>query len=560
MKLIRPFSFSWSLVTAASLLSTMIACAGGERPNILFILADDISYRNVGCYEGSQPWARTPNIDSLARGGVRFSRGYAGAWCIPSRATLMTGRQQYANWTFKLHITDYPKITYDPKKMPLWPEALRANGYHTGMIGKWHSGIDAGWGRAWDHQKVWNRCLHPENAHAYYEAEMIETDGGEAEMVEGYPTDFYTDWAVDYIQGKNRSKNQPWFLWLCYGTAHGPFTPAERDRGKFPNVKAPIPADIYPPRIGKPSYHNKVATWTKGDDGRPKMAEFHTPKGSTVGMYGDDLSDWERQYQQTISALDENIARLLRALEATGQRKNTLIVFTADQGFAWGQHGFATKLAPYDANIRPPLIFNQPGTLPANTVCRHPVTGADIVSTLMAQSQTEEPWKMHGHDFSPLLRDPGRKEWEHGALLGMTGIMWGENTSHMPRFIKHTQHVPWWVSYSKGPYKYIRTLEENEIEELYDVEKDPEELNNLALNPAFHPMIAEFRATAEAELKRTEAPFVKKLPPVFPLDDTIAERADKTGSRYRSESEQRPFLGQRILEMMTHPVPPFHLD
>lgn len=508
-----------------------------ERPNILFILADDVSYRNIGCYEGSYPWVRTPGIDRLAAEGMRFTRGYAGTWCMASRTTLMTGHQQYGNESMKLKLLDYPAATYDPKKMPLWPGALRDNGYHTAMIGKWHIGKEAGYGTAWDHQRVWNRCQHTHNAHAYYEAQLIETDGGRAEKVEGYPTDFYTDWAIDYVEGRTRDPQKPWFLWLCYGAAHGPFLPHERDRGAFPGISVPPPADVFPPRPGKPEYMQKISTWLPGADGRPKLDKFHTPKGSTVCLYGPDLSDWNRQYQQTIKSLDDNVARLMAALDASGQKEKTLVVFTADQGFAFGQHGFATKMAPYDANIRPPLIFRRPGSIPANSVCREPVAGPDIVSTLLAETRTAEPWFMHGHDFSVLLSDPRSPEWQHGALLALTGIQWGSDTRTFPRLVKHVQGIPWWVSYSKGKYKYIRTLEKNEIEEFYDLEADPEELTNLALDPAHHGMIAEFRDITVSELRRTRAPYADRLPPVFPLESDIAEDFEDAGDPDRPAQE-----------------------
>jgi arylsulfatase A-like enzyme len=415
------------------------------------------------------------------------------------------------------------------------------------MIGKWHIGVEAGWGTAWDYQKIWNRCKYPENAHAYYEAQLIETNGGEAKMVDGYPTDFYTDWGVDFINGKGRDPDKPWFLWLCYPTAHGPFTPPDRNLDLFPDVSVPAPKDVYPPRPGKPSYMQKIAKWTQGSDGRPKMEAFRTPKGSTVCLYGSDISDWNRQYQQVISGLDQNMARLMEALDSSGQRKETLVVLTADQGFAFGQHGFATKMAPYDANIRPPMIFSHPGSIPENTVCSHSISGPDLVSTILAQSGIPEPWPMHGHDFSPLLRSPDREDWDHGALLALTGILWGDRTAHIPVLLDHIQGVPWWVSYSKGRYKYIRTLEFNEIEELYDLEQDPEELNNLALNPEYHDQVEQFRLKTVAELKRTQAPFVRRLPSVFKLDKAITSRVSQAGPDHRKEDAKgRPFSLRRM--------------
>ncbi len=552
----------WRALVFLNLLMVMpLARSDSGRPNLLFMLVDDVSYRNVSCYEGSYPWVSTPHIDRLAGGGMRFTRGYVGVWCMPARATLMTGHHQYGNRSLRLNLARYPSSRFDPDKMPLWPCALRENGYFTGMIGKWHLGKEDGWGTAWDHQKVWNRSRHPRNAHAYYEAQLIETDGGRTERVEGYPTDFYTDWAIDFIGGKTRPADQPWFLWLCYGAAHSPFIPADRDRHLFPGVFVPTPEDVYPPRFGKPDYMQKIQTWTRGKNDRPVLQRLSTPKGSSTGLYGSDLNDWNRQYQQTIAALDDSVGRLMETLRATGQLENTLVVFTADQGFAFGQHGFATKIAPYDANIRPPLIVSRPGTVPGGATCRHPVNGPDLVSTLLAQSGTPEPWDMHGRDISPLLRDPDRKDWDHGTLLAFTGIEWGDRTDHLPRFIKHTRGVPWWVSYSRGPYKYIRTLEENEIEELYDLERDPEELENLAMQPEFHPLVARFREAALDELGRTDAPFLEVLPPVFPLDAAVVEDFNDAGSPFREENAKgRLFPLRRLFEIFTHRNPPENLD
>lgn len=545
-----------AILTGTSL--TVVHAEEAKQPNILFILADDVSYRNISCYPGSYDWVKTPGIDALAKEGVLFTRGYAGTWCMASRTTLMTGHQQYGNRSMKLKLLDYPSADYNPDKMPLWPEALRSNGYHTAMIGKWHIGKEAGFGTAWDHQRVWNRCKHTHNAHAYYEDQIIETDGGEPELVEGYPTDFYTDWAIDYVEGQTRDPDKPWFLWLCYGASHGPFIPAERDLDAFPSVEVAVPTDAFPPRPGKPKYMQKIGVWERGDDGRPKMEKFHTPKGSTVCRYGPDLNGWNRQYQQTIKSLDESIARLISALDASGQKENTLVVFTADQGFAFGQHGFATKMAPYDDNIRPPLIFRQPGRLPENSVCAHPVAGPDIVSTLLSESGTLEPWEMHGHSFSPLLTDPKLQTWEHGALLALTGIEWGENTKRLPRLVKHVQGIPWWVSYSKDQYKYIRTLEKNEIEELYDLEKDPNELNNLAMDPAFHPLIVTMREKAESELARTDAPFLKRLPPVCELQSDISEMMSTSGAPDRAEDEAEAEEEKNKSRFpLLHPFSPF---
>lgn len=138
-----------------------------RQPNILFILADDHSKKVIRAYEGASPLAHTPHIDRLAASGIRFRAGYMGAWCMPSRATLLTGLHPHAIESMRLTGPN-PQSTYDPAVCRFWPAVFRRHGYHTAQIGKWHTGTDAGFGRDWDYQIVWNRPKLPDNAGAYY--------------------------------------------------------------------------------------------------------------------------------------------------------------------------------------------------------------------------------------------------------------------------------------------------------------------------------------------------------------------------------------------------------
>ena len=157
---------------------------------------------------------------------------------------------------------------------------------------------------------------------------------------------------------------------------------------------------------------------------------------------------------------------------------------------------------------------------------------------------------MHGHEFSPLLKDPDRESWDHGALLALTGMRWGNSTRRKPKILRQVQGVPWWVSYSKGQFKYIRTLERGEIEEFYDLEKDPEELKNLALNPEYHELISGFRKKTVAELERTNAPYAKRLPSVFPLDPQVRERYQKILPELAEEENQEEDLEEGIRDLL----------
>lgn len=499
-----------------------LAMAEDKRPNILFIYTDDHSHRTVSCYPEAYSWVQTPNIDKLAAKGVRFTHAYIGTWCMPSRATLLTGHHPTGVMSMRME-GEYPGSAYDPEQCPFWPSDFRKHGYYTAQIGKWHTGTDTGFGRDWDYQVVWNRPRYQQNSGAYYYDQLIETNGGKPVLTKGYSTDNYTNLALDFIRGENRDAEKPWYLWLCYGAVHGPFTPAERHLESYPNAKVPVPKDIYPPRPGKPAYMQNIEFWVKGKDGQPEM-KGGSFGGKTIegalGIHGNSLQQWVRQYHQGVLALDESVGKLMATLKETGQLENTLVVFTSDQGFGWGQHGFCTKLAPYDATIRSPMIVSMPGQVQQGGVCPHPVSGADIVPTIYSFAGLDLPWKMDGHDLTPVLKN-AKADWPHPAMTVFTGRSYGADTEVVPTDSETLMlsGVPWWLSLAQGHHKYIRTLIADEIEELYDLKADPEELTNLALDPKYRGQLAEMRKTLVKELKRTNAKLADNLPPVKIADE-----------------------------------------
>ncbi|QDU97509.1 sulfatase-like hydrolase/transferase [Lignipirellula cremea] len=503
--------------------SATAAEAAADRPNILFIYADDQSYKTVSCYPESYDWVRTPNIDSLARSGVRFTRAYIGTWCMPSRATMLTGHLQFGVNSMRME-GKYPGSQYDPAACPFWPAVFRKNGYVTAHIGKWHTGTDTGYNRDWDYQKVWNRPRHIENAGNYYYDQLIETNGGKAEMAEGYSTDNYTDWAVDFIKGAHRPEKKPWFLWVCYGAVHGPFLPDVRHRDAYPDPHVPTPADIYPPRAGKPTYSRDRQEWIPGPGGEPVLGRNSQQATVTEKMlHGNTLTGWVRQYNQGVLAIDEGVGRLLQALDDSGQRDNTLIVYTADQGFAWGEHGFRLKLAPYDATIRSPMLVSYPQQFAQGAVCDYPIDGPSLPPTFFAAAGIELPWKMHGSDLTPLLKKPDGP-WSEPAVMAYTGQSYGKETDKVPSDPAKLSpnSVPWWAMLVAGRYKYIRTLVENEPEELYDLQADPDELVNLARRPKHREQVLQFRKRLVAELTQRDAGMVNSLPEVAPLPEKQA--------------------------------------
>ncbi len=471
-----------------------------KRPNILFIFTDDQSHRTVSSYEDALSWARTPHIDRLAEEGIRFKHAFAGPWCAPSRAMVLSGR--YLHGIEGIDFTDYPKIVEDPEVFRMWPQVFRENGYTTAVIGKWHLASDYRHGTVWDHSIIWER-LGGEKSGDYFRDQKLRFDGGDFTPVGGHSTDNYTRYAQSFIE---RDHDQPWMLWLCYDAVHAPFTPADRHRESYAGAgPIEIPADIYPPRPDKPRYMRDYAMFEPGPDGVPVDERQGLP-----------LPELVRKYHSGVLSLDEGVRDLMDTLEETGQLDNTLIVFTSDQGIAMGHHGMEIKVAPYDDNIRVPFIVRLPDETSAGTAIDMPVNTIDLIPTFFDYAGIDLPWEMHGSNLRPVLENPSLAG-ERGILQENFSKSFGSQTDRGLTLVNPAkglpnQNVDWWLFYRYGDYKYITTLVPDEIEELYHIEDDPRELKNLALDRRNYPLMDELRTRMLEELRRTNAGLVDNLP------------------------------------------------
>lgn len=482
------------LIVAVGWLLASPAALAAARPNVLLIYTDDQSQRSLSCYreEGAWPWVSTPHIDRLAREGVRFTHAYGASWCTPSRACVLTGLLPHGIQGVRLQ--GVLEGSCDPAVRRFWPRELRQAGYHTAMIGKWHLGHDAGHGRQWDHSVVWDQA---DIRGDWYNDQLLSVDGEPKKVVPGYSTDVYTRFAVQYIRRKHE---RPWLLWLCYNAPHLPNTVHARHRASYQDAEAPIPEDVFGPRPDKPRYMLNYTKYRKGPDGA--VCYGKTP-----------LPEMVRGYNRLVSAVDEGVGQLLRTLEETGQLDNTLIVYTSDQGFAWGEHGFAWKVGPYDACLRMPLIFRLPSSVARGAVCRQPATIVDLAPTVLGFARVPEPWPMHGRDLRPLLEKPDAP-WDRPVMMEHFGLRFGAQTDRGITGPDAIGGVPWWLFLRQGKYKYIRTLVADEVEELYDLETDPQELKNLATQPSNQGVLSNCREQLAAELTRTKAGLRDNLPAV----------------------------------------------
>jgi len=520
----------------AGMLGTAIAKEAA--PNILFIFTDDQSFRTVSCYPGAYNYASTPNIDRLAEKGVRFDQAYIGAKCVPSRAGMLTGRFQYA-------CAEGPEYKW-------WTTALRNKGYYTGMIGKWHWGKGAEahqHGTAWDWSVVWDHGQYAA-AGGYYYDQKVMINGGEPQDLEGYSTDRYTDYTVDFIKDRAKEPNKPWFYWLAYGAVHGPFTPAERHIGTLDDKpKTAVPEDIYGPRPGKP-VHMQESSWKPDADGDPIY------KGKTLDF-------WAKQQTEAVAAIDEGVGRITKALEETGQLENTIIVFTTDQGYFWGHHGLKGKIWPYSAAIRSPLIVSYPKNYPQKKVCKTPVNGMDLIRTFHAMAGAEPDQVLHGRDFTPLLEEPEAAtvaaEWNKTPTMmtytrntytaqamaeKLKAGSWssfviksagGGKKSKRGKNDPSDDIQPCYFMSLDGKHKYIRYIYPDRIEELYDIEADPDELNNLSLKPEFHEKVVQMRGELIAYLKKTGGEtFVDLLPKPKSASEYLANPPSTTAQNEKA--------------------------
>ena len=489
----------------------------GTAPNILYLFADDQSYRTVSCYPRCYNFANTPNIDRLAAQGVRFDQAYMGAKCVPSRATMQTGRLQFA-----------VESDYDGNDIEgsiHWFPTIRDKGYYTGMIGKWHyrqKGAEPyQHGTSWDWSVIWHHGAPDAVGDKYYNGQYVSINGGKQEPLNGYSTDRYTDFTEEFIRERAKEPDKPWFYWLCYGGVHGPYTPAERHLGILKDKpETAIPADVWGPRPGKPSQF-QGSKWKKGEDGKP---EWH----------GKPLDFWVKQQTEAVAAIDESVGRILKVLEETGQLDNTIIVFTADQGYTWGQHGLKGKIDPYETAIRCPFIVSNPKRFPEGNVCRAPINGPDVVRTFEAWAGAEPRSFMPGRDITPLIMNPDSepvlKEWSKVPTL-MTYTKNRYEPMEMATRLKNKDwkqclygggkgkkvlpgDAPWYFMVLVENYKYTRYAIPDRIEELYDLDKDPEELDNLAVKPEFKEKLLKMRAACIQSIKDNGgAVFADFLPP-----------------------------------------------
>jgi N-acetylglucosamine-6-sulfatase len=420
-----------------------------RRPNVVFIVMDDVRWDELGCT--GHPFVKTPNIDRIAREGALFRNAFATTpLCSPSRATILTGLYPHTHGV--RDNTNHDALSH---KLITFPLLLKKAGYETAFIGKWHMGTDDTPRPGFDHWvgfKGQGRYLDPEL-----------NVNGKIERSAGYATDLLNERALEFIR---RPHQGPFLLYLSHKAVHpdleqrpdgslsdpsaSTFRPAERHRNLYADEKVPRRPNALIDRVeGKPALTRPAVG----------LSPLSRATGTSDAVIRDRL--------RTLMAAEEGVGEILAELEKRKILDSTLIVFTSDHGYFYGEHGLSVeRRLAYEEGIRIPLLMRYPPLIKAGTVVDASVLTADFTPTLLELGGARTPEGLHGQSIVPLL--DGRKAKLRDAFL----VEYFSDTV-FPRINKMG-----YQAVRTDRWKYIRYTDLKDVDELYDLQADPYELRN----------------------------------------------------------------------------------
>lgn len=474
------FVVSACATTQGALADSETDTSAPSQPNIIFVLTDDQRYDELGILNAE---LETPHMDALANNGVHFENAFVTtALCSPSRATILTGL--YMN---RHGIVDNNRPIAEGTVF--FPGYLQSAGYDTAFIGKWHMG-----GESDDPQPGFDHWVSFAGQGNYYPIDkrgrqsMLNING-ERVPQQGYITDELTDYAIDWLE--TLDGEEPFFLYLSHKAVHSEFLPAERHQDQYSDMVIELPESA--------------------DDTENKPMWVQNQRNSWHGIdypYHSDLDiiEYKRRYLQTLTAVDDSLGRVQSWLESKDLADNTIIVFMSDNGFLFGEHGLIDKRNAYEESMRVPLIVSGPGLL-EGVSRQEVVANLDIAPTLLDFAGIDAPQHFQGQSFADLTRaDANDTDWRSELVYE---YFWEYNFPHTPTtFAIRTDR-----------YKYIQYHGIWDTDELYDMQADPNETNNLIDAPEHADLIAELRdrlfELRQSEDGRNVVPYNNKTGPMF---------------------------------------------
>lgn len=533
-------SFAALSCIAATAQAQQKAAAATQRPNIVYIMCDDHAFQCISAYGSPiSKLAPTPNIDRIAERGMRFDRAFVeNSLSTPSRACLMTGL--YSNQNGQRQLGEGIDTT-----CTFFTEQLQQAGYQTAVVGKWHMGCDP---KGFDYYHIYN------DQGQYYNPQYRGTDtDGKYIVEEGYSTDLTTDHALSFIE--HRDTNKPFCLLLHHKAPHRNWLANTKYFGMYDNVTFPMPETFYDDyetrgsavRTQKMSV-TKDMRWEQdfkvpemldtanadswdsylslmnevnrmNPEQRIAWGKYYFPRNRRLleaRLTGKELDEWKyqnyiRDYMSVIKSVDESVGRVLDYLDSHGLTDNTIIVYTSDQGFYMGEHGWFDKRFMYEESLRTPLLIAYPGHIQPGTVCNKLVQNIDYAPTFLDLAGVSKPKELPGRSLTPLFKAGDKvKGWRNSIYY----YYYDYPTYHMVRkhdgvrtdryklihfygaggldAVKENKYQRQPGTREHGCMTYLTSLGYFEpkdsavnYNELYDLQADPHELNNLYGKPGY---------------------------------------------------------------------------
>ena len=533
-------SFAALSCVAATAQAQQKAAAATQRPNIVYIMCDDHAFQCISAYGSPiSKLAPTPNIDRIAERGMRFDRAFVeNSLSTPSRACLMTGL--YSNQNGQRQLGEGIDTT-----RTFFTEQLQQAGYQTAVVGKWHMGCDP---KGFDYYHIYN------DQGQYYNPQYRGTDtDGKYIVEEGYSTDLTTDHALSFIE--HRDTNKPFCLLLHHKAPHRNWLANTKYFGMYDNVNFPMPETFYDDyetrgsavRTQKMSV-TKDMRWEQdfkvpemldtanadswdsylslmnevnrmNPEQRIAWGKYYFPRNRRLleaRLTGKELDEWKyqnyiRDYMSVIKSVDESVGRVLDYLDSHGLTDNTIIVYTSDQGFYMGEHGWFDKRFMYEESLRTPLLIAYPGHIQPGSVCNKLVQNIDYAPTFLDLAGISKPKELPGRSLTPLFKAGDKvKVWRNSIYYHY----YDYPTYHMVRkhdgvrtdryklihfygeggldAVKENKYQRQPGTREHGCMTYLTSLGYFEpkdsavnYNELYDLQADPHELNNLYGKPGY---------------------------------------------------------------------------
>ncbi len=465
-------------ILSISMVPSPLLYAEQIRPNIVLIVVDDLRFDEFGA--GGHPYLETPHIDRLASEGAMFHNAYhATPLCSPNRASILTG--QYVSRHGILDNTSRSRASH---LLDLFPREMQKAGYRTAHIGKWHMGNDPTPRPGYDYWVSFS------GQGKTFDPDLYEE--GRIHPVKGYVTDIFTDRAVGFIK---ESGDTPFFLYIGHKAVHP--EAVQRDDG---SVDLGVPREFMPAPRHRDRYEGKTMKRRPnyGMSAQDRKSKPVIAKALEFRHILEQDEDWAREIDPGISdetirsraemmlAVDDGVGRIVETLRESGRLDNTLIIFTSDNGYFYGEHGLTVeRRLPYEESVKTPLLMQYPKLVVPGTSISGLAVSVDLAPTILDIAGVEIPKHIQGCSLAPLL--DGKKDEVHDSIL--------------IEFYSHENPFPWTASLDyrivrKGNYKYIRWVRFDETKaELYNLDKDPYELNNLMNNADMSSVITDLKNT-----------------------------------------------------------------